>query len=187
MMGEKEQTAASESEAGEKSGAHHLPELTFLDVAKLHFEKPGPDTPVRVTVEGDRSYLRVSARAAFPLTDRVSYIELYDGADKQIGMIRSMESLPSEQRAVLQTEIDRRYFTPTITAILSVKREFGSYTWDVVTDRGEMTFTVRSIREDIDLLANDRFRIKDIEGRFYEVPDAKRLPATSRKIFWELL
>ena len=177
----------AELPADDASGADHLPKLNFLDVPKLGFEKPGPDRPVRLTVAGDRSYLRVSARAAFPLTDRATYVEFYDGADKAIGMIRSLDQLSPEAREIVEAEIDRRYFTPVLTRIDRVKREFGFYRWEVATDRGEKDFVVKSIREDIDILGGGRYRIKDVEGRFYEIPDITQLPPASRGILEEML
>ena len=171
---------------GQATGAAHLPSLNFLEPGKLQVTRPGPSRPVRRTVEGDRTYLRGSARAAFPLSDRAHDIEIYDGHDKAIGLIRSVDDLPEAGRAVLQGELDRRYFTPIITGIDRVKREFGFHRFDVDTDRGPKNFLVRSIREDVDLLGDGRYRIKDADGRFYEIPDARELPAMSRYLLDQL-
>ena len=175
------------SDSSGSSAAEHLPSLKFLDAARLRFHRPAPDHPLRLTVEGDRSYLRVSARAAFPLSDREHFIELYDGSDETIGVIRSLDELSPDDRDALRAELDRRYFTPVIIRIDRVRRELGLHRWDVVTDRGERSFTVKSLREDVEILSDGRIRLKDVEGRIYEIPDPSILPPPSRKLLEELL
>ena len=64
----------------------------------------------------------------------------------------------------------------------------GLWTWDVVTDRGDRRFSIRSPRDDIRTLpspegARRRFRVTDTEGNVYEIRDLMRLPAASRSQF----
>ncbi len=179
VVGDTEQEASGEPEK--------LPVIEFLDGGKLSFCKPSADEPTRLTVDGDRSYLKVTARAAFPLSDRNVHIELYGGDDKSIGMLRSLGELSGGQQDILRDELERRYFTPRITCIDLIKRETGMHRWMVGTDRGAMEFLVKSIREDVKLLGNGRYRIKDVDGRLYEVTDIAGLPTPSRRMLEELL
>ena len=172
--------AARDAGAGAPPGGEGFPELKFLDAKRLLFSRHSPERPLRLTVELDRSYLRVTARAAFPLTHRARLIELYDGDDDSIGMLRSLEELSDAQRALLRGEMERRYFTPIITRIDFIRREFGYTRWLVDTDRGSREFFVRSMNEDVLVLGGGRCRIKDVDGRNYEIPDSAALPASSR-------
>ena len=67
---------------------------------------------LRLTVEGQRSYLDVKVVRAFPLSDPDGYIGFLDGKDKLIGLIREPDALDAESLALARKDMHRRYFTP---------------------------------------------------------------------------
>jgi hypothetical protein len=67
-----------------------------------------------------------------------------------------------------------------IQRILRVKERFGTVDWEVETDRGFRTFSMRSIRENVHQPSPGRYLLSDVEGNRYDVPDLSALDAASQ-------
>lgn len=158
-------------------------ELEYLDPQKLRFAKRGD--ALMLTIENDRTYLKVRPVRAFPLTDLDNFIGLMDAiTGHEIGMIRSLRDLDGPTRQLIEAELDKRYFIPKITKINEAKKEFGSIYWDVETDRGRRKFIMRNIRESIHEVEPGRYLIIDIDGNRFEIPQLSNLSSRSQAI-WE--
>ena len=143
---------------------------------------------VRAAVAGARSVLRPALFRAFPVTDPDSFVELREEGGDSVGMLRELSSLDGESRELAEGLLRERYLVPVIQDIISIQGGHGIWTWDVVTDRGDRRFSIRSPRDDIRTLpspdgARRRFRVTDTEGNVYEIRDLQRLPAGSMKQF----
>ena len=112
---------------------------------------------------------------AFPLSDPDKYIGLRDGDDKDIGILETLHGLDPESRAVVDEELERRYFTPQITKVHSVVEEFGVVTWDVDTTKGRRRFLVRNLKDSTFTLGASRVMMTDVDSNRYEIPDAYTL------------
>jgi len=145
-------------------------EVVYLDPERVRVFRTGGDT-LRLTIEGDRSYLRVSARRAFPFSHLHNYISLRDGKENEIGMIRDLHQLEHETKALVEEELQRRYLIPRIEKVRSAKREFGMAYFEVDTDKGPRDFVVRGMRDNMVELSSGRLLITDNEGNRYEIPD----------------
>ena len=119
--------------------------LKFLEPEKVMFFRAGD--ALRVTIEGDRSCLRVVPMRAFPISMRDTYISLRDMAGNELGMIRDPDELDKDSRKLLKDEIRKRYFTPAIRRIKSLQDKFGIVEWEVETDRGVRKFMTRSLHD----------------------------------------
>ena len=82
---------------------------------------------------------------------------------------------------MLNSELDRRYFTPKIQKILSLKEKLGQNYWEVVTDAGKFDFVVRNSGSNIRTLEDGRVLIFDIDGNCFEIPDPDKLDKASFK------
>lgn len=154
-------------------------ELEYLDPRKLRFLTRGD--VMSLTIEGDRSYLKVHAVRAFPLTELNEYIGLLDGVSgREIGLIRSMRELDSQQRQLVQAALNKRYFIPKITRIIQTKKEFGTVYWTVETDRGLRQFIMRGIRDSIREVEPGRYLVNDVDGNRFEVPRIDALDPRSQ-------
>src|SRR5262245_51565288 len=120
-------------------------ELRYLEPGKLHFFRSG--TILRLTLEEDRSYIKVTVVRVFPLSRPQRPLSVRDGANKEVGILVDAAELEPESRQLVQAELDRRYLTPTIERIVAVKERFGTVEWEVETDRGAWKFTMRNPRE----------------------------------------
>ena len=67
---------------------------------------------------------------------------------------------------------------PKITKIHELEGEFGVTRWVVETNRGPVTFGMRT-RYDVVSLENGRVLIKDADGNRYEIENYHRLDPTS--------
>ncbi len=150
--------------------------VRVLDPQTVRLFRTHPaDTTVRATIEGDRSWRDVRIARAFPLSDPDRFIGLRDGDDKDIGIFESLHGLDAESRAVVDEELERRYFTPQITKVHSVAEEFGVVTWDVDTTKGRRRFLVRNLKDSTFTLGASRVMMTDVDSNRYEILDAYTL------------
>ncbi|MBQ8187045.1 MAG: DUF1854 domain-containing protein [Clostridia bacterium] len=84
---------------------------------------------------------------------------------------------------MLRQELDRKYYTPVIKQILSLKDKFGFSYWKVMTDEGELSFTLRDTFQSLMKVGGTRIFVNDIDGNRYEIPNIEELDRKSfRKI-----
>ncbi len=138
-----------------------------------------PEWRTRMTIEGDRSYLKVKIVRAAPLSNPSKYICFLDAKDEVICMVESLEDLDGESRIIVREELDRRYITATVKRILSVRNEFGVSYWEVKTDRGDREFVVKGVSENAQWLGERRLLLVDVDGNRFEIPDLDGLDKQS--------
>lgn len=160
------------------------PERVAIDEIRLFRE---PAWVLRLTIEGDRSYLKVKVVRAAPLSHPTRYICLLDAKDEEICMIDDLNSLNREMRALIEEELDRRYLTATIQRVNAVRNEYGTSYWDVQTDRGPREFVVQNVSENAQWLGDHRLLITDVDGNRFEIPhldalDKKSLAAVEQVV-----
>lgn len=132
-------------------------------------------------VEVETVYDRIFLHRAFPFDFPYEYISVLDSDSKEIGIIKEIDGLGEEAAKLLRDELDRKYFTPVIRQILSVKDKFGYSYWKVLTDEGEMEFTMRDTFSNLLKVGGTRIFANDIDGNRYEIPDIEKLDRKSFK------
>jgi hypothetical protein len=178
--------SASDAPPGPSPDANF--DLVLLDPEKVTlFRTEG--AAVRATITDpilgpERTYIRVQAARAFPLSAPDKYIGLRDDKDKEIGILATLDGLSRESRAILDEELARRYFVPKILHFISFTEDFGNYTFTVETDRGARTFPVSNLRDSMtELLPRGRYLLTDRDGERYEIPDIERLDPKTAALF----
>jgi Domain of unknown function (DUF1854) len=156
--------------------------LVLLDPSTLAFSKHG--AVLRLTIEDDRSYLRVSILRAFPLSDPNHYLTVRDGAGKEVGLIVDAAQLTAESRALVLADLDRRYVVPVVTLIRSAKERFGTVDWTMETDRGVCRFTTRNLRENVQRPSPERLILNDVDGNRYDIRNVDALPRESQELLF---
>jgi hypothetical protein len=152
-------------------------ELRILDPKRTRIFRVAGLT--RLTIEADRSWAKVTVARAFPLSDPDHYLGFLDGAGKDIGLLIDPGPLDAESRAVVDEELEKRYFVPVVERVLSVKEEFGTVYWRVETDRGEKEIIARNLRDNLMELTSTRIIITDIDNNRFEFPDLNKLDGRS--------
>ena len=128
---------------------------------------------------------RVLPIRSFPITDPDEFISIRepDSKDKgkgdEIGMIRRLSDFDSASQALLGEELQRRYFTPQISRIFSVKDKFGYSYWEVQTSAGKVSFVMNNPSSNIRTLEDGRVFIHDIDGNCFEITEPEKLDKAS--------
>jgi hypothetical protein len=153
-------------------------ELRILDPKEMRVFRVAGVT--RLTVNNDRSWIKVSVARAFPLSNPHHFLGFLDGAGKDIGLLHDPGLLDPESRKIVDDELEKRYFVPIVERVLTIKEEFGTIYWTVETDRGEKEIIVRNLRDNIQELSASRVIISDVDGNRYEFPDIGKLDGKSQ-------
>ena len=132
-------------------------------------------------------YPRVHLYRSFPLSRSTEYISVRDKDDKEIGIIEDLGEFPSKIIRLLEEELERRYFTPTIREIKSLKQEFGYTYWDVVTESGFCRFTVKMGDNTVRHISESVLLIFDVDGNRFELPEYESIDSKHLKIVETLL
>lgn len=145
--------------------------LRFISPQHITLERVGQSLTVRAHIQDDRCVISASLKRVFPLSKPDGYITLEDGAGKEVGLISGIEGLDPDSRKIVEEELDRRYFTPKIDAILGLVQEGGIWTFDVRTQRGPARFYVRNWRDSAHEIQPGRWQIRSVDGQRYEIPN----------------
>lgn len=126
---------------------------------------------------------RIFLHRAFPFTMVDQYISVLDKDGKEYGVISDINLFEGETREILENELKRKYFSPEIKKINSLKERFGYSYWEVETDRGEMSFAVHDTFRNIAKITESRLVVTDVDGNRYDIFDVLALDTKSyRKI-----
>src|SRR3989442_1148982 len=142
-------------------------QLVFLDLKRLHFFKHG--ATLRLTVQEDRSPLKVSVVRAFPLSEPRCFFSIRDGDNKEVGLIVDPAELSDENRKLVHEDLARRYLVPVVKRILTAKERFGTVDWETETDRGACQFTTRNLGENVQRPSPGRILLSDVDGNRYDI------------------
>lgn len=125
--------------------------------------------------------------SAFPLSKPDRIVVLKDQQGNEIGILDRLRPLDKESRAILKQELEKSYFMPTIHEIVSKQERLRVVTMEVITNRGERTFQVRNVRQNIRKMGRGRIIIKDVDGNRYEIPEWRSLPEEAQEMIREYL
>jgi len=155
-------------------------EIRYLDGARVRAELPPGATHPRIHVEDQQCVLAGRIRKVFPFSQADQYLSIQDGAGKEVGILRSLSELDPETRQILEDELERRYFTPTIRAIDSLRQDGGMWLFKVQTQRGPAEFYVRNWRDSSAEISHNRFQIVSVDGQRFEIRDLNALDDRSQ-------
>ena len=162
----------------ESGGSGPKPEVRTFDPQALQLRRKAG----RLQMLGDDGeWQEISAVRLFPLSEEDRWVSLIDAEQAEIGMLSHLQDLPAEQREMVEEELRRRYLTPIITEILSIRRRYDTTEWTVETDRGPAKFIMRNIREKVKEPLPRHLSLEDAEGNRFDIPDVEALDPASRK------
>lgn len=154
------------------------------------FRSEGGLISLTLTVDGkSETFERVVIIRSFPITNPDEYISVKEpdtrlkGRGEEIGLIVNLNLFDSETVALLNEELARRYFTPTILKIYSMKEKYGYTYCEADTSAGRSSFVLNNPSNNIRTLEDGSVLITDTDGNRYTLPDPKKLDKASyRKI-----
>lgn len=118
---------------------------------------------------------------AFPISEPGRGLSLVTVDGRELLWIEHLSDVPAPQRELIEEELASREFMPEIRKLASVSTFATPSTWQVDTDRGPTSFTLRG-EEDIRRLSPQTLLIADSHGIFYLVRDILSLDKHSRKL-----
>ena len=134
-----------------------------------------PPWALRMTIEGDRSYLKIRIVCAAPLSQPSRYICFLDEKNEIICTVEDPRVLDTESQRIVKEELNQRYMTAIIEQVYSLRKEFGVSYWDVQTNRGGREFVVRNVSENAQWISERRLLLVDVDGNRFEIPDLDAL------------
>jgi len=140
-----------------------------------------------VQIKGEEPIPNAQFRLMLPLSNPNTYIAIQDSSKKEIGVLKSLDGLDAESRAVIEKMLDRQYFTPKVLAINSLKPEGGMWHFKVETTRGAAEYYVRNWRDSAHEISTNRWLVHSVDGQRFEIPRVDDLDANSQNLMDQLL
>ena len=134
-----------------------------------------------LTLSDGTQHVGVTPIRGFPISDPDHGFSLTSADGKEILWIDDVARLPSDVRAILESELHQSAFLPQIRRVLSLSLETDPCQWEVETDRGPTKFLLKN-RDDIRRLRNNQSLVIDAHGIRYLIPDTKSLDRQSRRL-----
>jgi hypothetical protein len=161
-------------------------EVRVLDPNRVRLFRTPEGVP-RAVLEDELCCLHAKVMCSFPLSQPYVYVSLRDASNRELGLIENLRDLDRASRQIAEEEIERRYFLPEITAVYRLEGHFGTYDWEVETDRGRRSFLVRGRSEKIVYMPPRRVVITDVLGNRYQVTDYTKLDRRSQAHLYKVL
>lgn len=130
---------------------------------------------------------RVVIIRAYPITNPYEFLVVRSvdskehGKGEEIGIIRDLNLMTEDEVKIISAELDKRYFIPEITKVMSVKDKYGLSYWECETSAGHRSFIVSNPYVHIRLLEDGRLIIEDMDGSNYCISNIAALDKLSQK------
>lgn len=180
-LGDSEQTEDQSSTA---------PSIRWFEDHECQF-KMGNHDRIELWVDGNLLAASVFIVKTFPSKYPLGYLSVRswkeNGEEYECGMIRDLNLWSSENRALVEELIDRRYLMRRILRVRKNQLESGYLNLEVETDRGPCKFTMRWTQSQaLDYSESGKLLIDTCENR-YVVEDIDALPAEDRERFLQYI
>ncbi len=125
---------------------------------------------------------RVKLIRTYPYSLTDQYICVHDLDDREIGIIKTLNSLDDASKCACNKELENRYYCPTVTNIKSIKERMGHFYFETVIDGKEKKFTVRDITRNLRYASDNTLLIFDMDGNRYIIPEFEKIEEKSKRL-----
>lgn len=130
--------------------------------------------------EGEQTYDRIFLHRAFPHELLWQYISVLGENSKEIGLIYDINDFGEETARLLQTELERKYYSPTVVTINSLKERYGFSYWKVtLSDGRSLDFTMQDTFRNIVRTGEDGAILLDVDGNRFVIESIAALDRKS--------
>ena len=140
----------------------------------------------QVWICNDGAWVAVRACTCFPWTEPTRYVSLRDEDDREIVLIRDLDDLEADSRAVIEDALKEVRFVLQVERIESIDEEFEIRNWKVRTRQGPRTFQTEHDAWPRPL-SDGGLLIKDVAGDLFYVANLDKLDDDSKKLLWPFL
>lgn len=137
-------------------------------------------THMNVIMFDGQKFDNVEPRRLFPISGLRKYITLLDNDEKEVAIIRNLDSLMDDSRKAVEQCLNEYYLIPKITKVYEVKEVSGNINMHVLTDKGERKFEIWHRYNDIKIIHGTRMLFRDMADNRYEIEDMDKLDKSSR-------
>lgn len=156
-------------------------ERIYIDRDSARFTRKGI-TLVDMELLDGRKFENLEPRRLFPISDQDRYITLLDENGVEQAVIRDVNTLPEDQKALINGCLEEYYLIPKITKITDYTERFDSLTLHTETDRGPAKIVIRTLLHGLKMLTDTRVLVRDGNDNRYEIPDIRDLDMRSLQI-----
>ena len=160
--------------------------IDYIDPSSAKFERTDGGF-LSLRIGRRRPIPRVHLYRVFPLSDPSRLISVRDENDNEIGIIDSLAAFSPETIRMIGEELERRYFSPSIEKLVSLKEEFGYTYWDAESDAGFCRFTVKGGGSNVMQITEETLLIIDVDGNRFTFPNFEKTDAKFLKIIDTML
>lgn len=164
---------------GRRKGSRENPNTVAITPENAHFSMKGGF--LYMQCPKDAEPVRVALHRNFPFTFLWEYISVLDTDNYELATIRNVDLFDGEEKEMLTRELERKYYSPSIQKICSIKERFGFSYWDVETASGKLTFTLQDTFKSIVRAGENKLFLFDVDGNRFVIEDADALDRKSRK------
>ena len=87
-----------------------------------------------------------------------------------------------ETKAMIETELERKYYAPKIKTIVSLKERYGFSYWKIITDDNRrVSLTVQDTYRNMIRVGEDKVIILDVDGNRFVIESVAALDRKSYK------
>jgi hypothetical protein len=131
-------------------------------------------------------YKHIVLRRIMPIEHPMQYISVADHENKEIGILNDVTALPADQHAIVERELDNRYYSPQVLEVISVKDKLGYVYMEMKLKNKqgrvyEKSCAIKDVSRNIRTLPNNSVLIFDVDGNRYTVPLISDLSKQSQK------
>ena len=160
-------------------------DINFINVDEIELRHS--ETGDTVAVIAGKQVTVGQVTSVFPISNKDHFISLRDEHGNEIGIVEQAHELDAESKRIVREELERSYFLPKITDVLSLEDHLNLYIFRVETDRGERSFEVRNPRQNVRAVGGGRYIIKDVDGNRYDIPKLGNLGPKSQNLLSEFV
>lgn len=130
--------------------------------------------------EGEHTYDRVFLHRDFPFELLWNYISVLGEDNKERGLIYDIADFDEATSRLLKTELERKYYSPTVVSIESLKERYGFSYWKVtVSDGRTLNFTMQDTFRNIVRRGEDGAILLDVDGNRFVIESISALDRKS--------
>ena len=151
-----------------------------LGPEQIRFERTAGELVRAILADGTR-HEPVDFYRAFPFSAPDDLVAVRDAAGAELGLLAPLETFSAGERQLIESELQRRYFAPRITAITALEERFGQSHWKVETEAGATEFTVQNEHANLRDLPDGTLLLLDLHGNRYRLAPRAELPPRIRR------
>ena len=125
-------------------------------------------------------FKNVEPRRLFPISGLRKYIALLDTQEKEVAIIRNLDTLMEQSKQVVEQCLEEYYLIPKIQKIYEIKEVSGNMNLHVETNKGERRFEIWHRYNDIKVIHGTRVLFRDVSDNRYEIENIDKLDKPSR-------